>query len=178
MSEGKNIKKYSAADIERYHKGQLSPKERHDLEKAALDDPFLADALEGYANAGNNISADISELKTRLAERLEKDHSAPVVPIRKRYTFLRVAVILVMLVGTGILVYQMMFQKHNSKEIAQVPVNTVVRSKTDSNVNTITPGIASNAGTQELSMTVHDTTPPVSTRREIAKNVNRKTETE
>ncbi len=58
MATDNNIKNFTAADIEKYHKGLLSAKERHDLEKAALDDPFLADALEGYAVAGENVSAD------------------------------------------------------------------------------------------------------------------------
>jgi hypothetical protein len=39
---------FTASDIERYYSGKMSPQERHALEKAALDDPFLADALEGY----------------------------------------------------------------------------------------------------------------------------------
>ncbi len=34
-------------DIVKYKKGELSPKEMHLLEKKALSDPFLADALEG-----------------------------------------------------------------------------------------------------------------------------------
>ena len=50
MPENNNIQNYSAADIERYHKGQLTPEEMHAMEKAALDDPFLADAIEGYKN--------------------------------------------------------------------------------------------------------------------------------
>ena len=32
-----------------YHKGQLTPAEMHAMEKAALDDPMLADALEGFS---------------------------------------------------------------------------------------------------------------------------------
>lgn len=34
-------------DITRYIKGEMTPAERHALEKKALSDPFLADALEG-----------------------------------------------------------------------------------------------------------------------------------
>ena len=42
---------FTAGDIERYHSGKMSPEERHALEKAALDDPFLAGAkLEEFAN--------------------------------------------------------------------------------------------------------------------------------
>ena len=44
----------------------------HQLEKAALDDPFLADAIEGFEkHADINISADLKELKQRLAEKTE-----------------------------------------------------------------------------------------------------------
>ena len=41
----------------------LSNKEMHDLEKAAMDDPFLADALEGYAVAGVNAALILLSLK-------------------------------------------------------------------------------------------------------------------
>ena len=112
MSENKIIKNYTAADIERYHRGLLSAKERHDLERAALDDPFLAEALEGYAVTGVNITADIAELKRRLAERSEDKRTA-VVPINKRFSFLKVAAAVVLMVGTAILVYQLMFRKHD-----------------------------------------------------------------
>lgn len=39
---------FTAQDIERYYSGQMSSIEMHQLEKAAMEDPFLADALEGY----------------------------------------------------------------------------------------------------------------------------------
>lgn len=42
---------YSAADIQRYVQGKLSAREMHAMEKAALDDPFLADAIEGMQQA-------------------------------------------------------------------------------------------------------------------------------
>ena len=48
MSESPGHKIYSAADIERYYNGLMSASERHALEKAALEDPFLSDAFEGY----------------------------------------------------------------------------------------------------------------------------------
>jgi hypothetical protein len=42
---------YSTADIQRYVQGKLSAREMHAMEKAALDDPFLADAIEGMQQA-------------------------------------------------------------------------------------------------------------------------------
>ena len=44
--EKKNII-YSSKDIEAYFTGQLSPSQRHAMEKDALDDAFLAEAMEG-----------------------------------------------------------------------------------------------------------------------------------
>ena len=54
-----NINRFTASDIEKYHKGLLSAQEKHALEKAALDDPFLADALEGYTTTGVYIADDM-----------------------------------------------------------------------------------------------------------------------
>lgn len=39
---------YTAQDIEKYFSGKLTPLQMHQMEKAALDDPFLAEAMEGY----------------------------------------------------------------------------------------------------------------------------------
>lgn len=55
-------------DIEKYLKGELTPAERHALEKKALNDPFLADALEGgeQMKAGDFIK-DVAQLNERIA---------------------------------------------------------------------------------------------------------------
>lgn len=120
MAEDNNIKSFTAADIEKYHRGLLTSKEKHDLEKAALDDPFLADALEGYATLGISISADIADLKNRLAERTEQ---TPVIPLdkerRKFSPLLRIAAIVVILLGAGIPLYQFAFNNKKTTEIAQ-----------------------------------------------------------
>jgi hypothetical protein len=121
MSNDNNIKTFTAADIEKYHTRQLSPKEMHDLEKAALDDPFLADALEGYAVTGVNVAADIADLKKRLAEKTEQ---AKVIPIgtagTSSFPWLRAAVMIVLIAGAGLLSYQFLF-KTKSEDIAQAP---------------------------------------------------------
>jgi flagellar basal body-associated protein FliL len=114
-----NIKTFTAADIEQYHKGLLSAKERHALEKAALDDPFLADALEGYAAAGVNAETDIAELKKRLEARIDERKVIPInTERRSSFTWLRIAAVIVLIAGAGLLVYQFAFNK--SKNIAQL----------------------------------------------------------
>ena len=62
---------YTPADFERYHAGTMPVNEMHELEKAALEDPFLADALEGYAYT-TSIENDIADLKERLNKKRKK----------------------------------------------------------------------------------------------------------
>ena len=112
MSQKNNDIIYSAADIEKYHKGMLSAKEMHALEKAALDDPFLADSLEGYAASGVNASADIAELKNRLTKRVEEEENkvVPIVSVKKTsFSWWKVAAMIVLIAGAGILIYQLSF---------------------------------------------------------------------
>ena len=119
MAIDNNIKHFTAADIEKYHKGLLSNKEMHDLEKAAMDDPFLADALEGYAVAQVNVANDIAELKKRLAEKTEKTKVIPLkAASRNNFKILRAAILLAFVAGAGLLIYQFGFNKKET-EIAE-----------------------------------------------------------
>jgi hypothetical protein len=111
MEEGNNIKKYSAADIEKYWKGELSRSEMNALEKAALDDPFLADALEGYQHT-SSATGDIVLLNQKLDERVSG--SAKLIPMgSRRLPWLRVAAALVIIAGFAVLVSQFLL---NNKE--------------------------------------------------------------
>ncbi len=71
---------YSAEEIQRYLAGKMSPQEMNALEKAALDDSFLAEALEGYE------SLPVVEWQPQLAALKESFAAAstPVVSIRKK----------------------------------------------------------------------------------------------
>jgi hypothetical protein len=75
---------YSAEDIQRYWNGQLSPQEMHAMEKAALDDPFLADAMEGMGMAMQEheekmLNTQLSEMRVQVQARSsELAQTAPV----------------------------------------------------------------------------------------------------
>ncbi|MGQ0738661.1 MAG: carboxypeptidase-like regulatory domain-containing protein [Bacteroidota bacterium] len=163
MATDNNIKHFTAADIEKYHKGQLSAKERHDLEKAALDDPFLADALEGYAVAGVNASADIDELKKKLAEKVEGTKVVSMHPGRKFWTpFLRAAAMIVVLAGAGLLVYQFAFNDKKA-EVAQVKTTKEevkapdsISGNTTSTFKDQTPGTTTTTSTDQVQPPVKD----------------------
>lgn len=55
--------------IQQYLKGELSPEEMNKLEREALDDPFLNDALEGYLQKGVNTH-QLTLLQQRLQDRI------------------------------------------------------------------------------------------------------------
>lgn len=140
MATENNIKNFTAVDIEKYHKGLLSQKEMHDLEKAALDDPFLADALEGYAVAGVNATSDIVELRNRLSEKVEGTKVIPLKTENKNnFRLLKVAAMLVFVAGAAFLVYQFGFNKKTDSIVQNEPVskkeNTVSDSSTLPNLN-------------------------------------------
>ncbi|MBS0028401.1 energy transducer TonB [Chitinophaga sp. 22321] len=59
-----------AALIRQYLAGELDDKAMHDLERQALDDPFLADALEGYALHPPEQQSQQADLTFRLEARI------------------------------------------------------------------------------------------------------------
>ncbi|MEK7226552.1 MAG: carboxypeptidase-like regulatory domain-containing protein, partial [Bacteroidota bacterium] len=147
MATGTNITNFTAADIEKYHKGLLSFKEMHDLEKAALDDPFLADALEGYTVTGKNTQADIAELENRLGQRVE---GAKVIPLsagkNKPIPWLRIAALLIIISGTAVLANQFIFKGKNNKIAKNEVTKTGEVKAPDSSVN---PAVPVTTGTKE-----------------------------
>ncbi|HET9431452.1 MAG TPA: hypothetical protein VFO70_09760, partial [Chitinophagaceae bacterium] len=98
----------------------LSPSERHALEKAALDDPFLADALEGYGVPGVQKDADLIELNARLAKRTGEKVIPPAKGGKSSFLWWRAAALLVLIAGGALLVYRIGV-KSGDYEIAQAP---------------------------------------------------------
>ncbi|SEW06784.1 energy transducer TonB [Chitinophaga arvensicola] len=56
--------------IRQYLAGELDDKAMHDLERQALNDPFLADAIEGYAVRTPDQTVHQQELASRLSDRI------------------------------------------------------------------------------------------------------------
>lgn len=126
-------KKYTGKDIERYHRGQMSAAEKHSLEKAALDDPMLADALEGYRLTSSPV-ADVDLLKHRLQQRVGKTGPGQVIGWKRHW--LRIAALFVLFAGGGWLLFRTVFthEADLAKRSSEgLPVETI---KTDSPVTT------------------------------------------
>lgn len=133
MSEEKNIKTFTAADIQKYWTGELSATEMHAMEKAAMDDPFLADAMEGYKNHVS-FDDDLDILRKRLDKRVIA--LAPVVSIKqKKFPWLKVAAAIIIVGAIGVLVQQLVFNNKNDSSIADSRSNDIQRTQTDT-INT------------------------------------------
>jgi TonB family protein len=96
-----NEKLYTAADFASYHAGTMPVHDMHALEKAALEDPFLSDALEGYVYTPTATN-DIEKLQEKL--KLGKKIESPVKSITSK-TWWRVAASIIGLLGLGYLFY-------------------------------------------------------------------------
>lgn len=126
MAEKNNDINYTASDIEKYHKGLLSAKEMQALEKAALDDPFLADALDGYAAHTINVPADFADLKNRLSKRISEEKK--VIPIitksKTSFAWWKAAASIVLIAGTALIVYQFGFNRKSVNIAESTPNET------------------------------------------------------
>ncbi|HRP54631.1 carboxypeptidase-like regulatory domain-containing protein [Agriterribacter sp.] len=94
----KHIKSYTAADIQRYLNREMPALERHAMEKAALEDPFLAEAIEGYAqHSPATFLQDIEGLKKRLQEK----NDTKVIPVRSGKVWWSAAAAILIMCGAA-----------------------------------------------------------------------------
>ena len=104
MSKGKHI--YTAAEISRYHAGTMPSRQMHELEKAALEDPFLADALEGYLHS-KDTPGEIRSLTERMRESTGKSK------VRRMFfatSWARVAAMIGLIAGGAYVLYTLKIQ--------------------------------------------------------------------
>jgi hypothetical protein len=99
---------YTAEDIKRYLRGELSPAEMHALEKAALDDPFLADAIEGIETIGVNFDEDVAKLSEKINRRSGKKTAVGI--------YWKLAAVLLVLITAVTIVLLMDNKQPESKE--------------------------------------------------------------
>jgi hypothetical protein len=102
MDEQFTYQHYSAEDIRRYVDGSMPAAERFALEKAALNDPFLSDAIEGYQKMmekdnGFSPSADVQSLKEQIADHSKKKNRLMIF----RLSWIRAAAIFIVVALAG-----------------------------------------------------------------------------
>jgi hypothetical protein len=120
MEEGKENISYSAEYIRKYLEGQLSDREMQSLEKAALEDPFLADAIEGLVESRRqsvSFESNISDLQKRLADRIhQRDRKKGIVYLLSNW---QVAASVLFVIGTAVLTFTFINNKGSRTNIAK-----------------------------------------------------------
>jgi hypothetical protein len=158
MSTHKNSVPYTASDIEKYRKGNLSAREMYELEQAALDDPFLADAIEGLTQHPI-LQEDLTDLHERLEAKLTREtRRNRIINIRRRSAL---AAALLLLLGIG----YTFFYHHPDLPRAAQPPQSEARAAADSVTIHYTP-----PATTPATAAVRHHLPATAARRALASN--------
>lgn len=112
---------YNRENLLRYISGQMTPAEMHALEKAALEDPFLADAIEGLRQEeSSRVKKDLETIDQLLSNRTDPK----VVPMPPRIKWWRVAIVASIIGLMGLSYYLFTLRDEELPAIAQVSTNT------------------------------------------------------
>lgn len=128
--------------IRKYLAGELDDRAMHALERQALDDPFLAEALEGYAIHEPDQSAHLADLQQRLEGRLEQSKRGKVRLLYYRWA--SAAAILVIL-GLSFLWINHQQSAEQKRDIAKVEAARANAAYKASDSATIAPEAAGKA---------------------------------
>ncbi len=154
-----HISQYSAADIQRYVQGKLSAAEMHAMEKAALDDPFLADAIEGMQQAFEEheesvVTGQLQQLHQQFQTRTTGKGR---VVAFKPFRHWQAAAAAVIVIISGVWIYTLV--NRNTAEN-----NTTAIAKTE-NQQQQQPPAPSLADSKNITINTDSVTPPVETPR-------------
>lgn len=134
MAEQHHHIHYSRSDIDRYLRGSMSATEMHELEKAALQDPFLADALEGYADADAHTSMQhLEEISMALLQPAKEEAKVVPLPQSSYRQWMKIAAAVIVLASTGMVGWYFIQRPQ------QVVQSVTPLSKTDHPIQVVPP---------------------------------------
>ncbi len=106
MKEEKNNIIYSAEFIRKYLDGELTDQEMQALEKAALEDPFLSDAIEGMEESRRHpvsFESGLEDLEKKLEDRIgRRDRKTGMVLLFSKW---KIAAAVIFILGMTIFTY-------------------------------------------------------------------------
>jgi hypothetical protein len=117
----KDINQYDAAEIRRYLRGEMTASEMHAMESAALSDPFLADAIEGFTQAYNEkgietVGKQLEILKNELDDKINKRNARSLTAFHLKWW--QTAAAAAILITAGVLAYRTFSIKNDSAVLA------------------------------------------------------------
>jgi hypothetical protein len=180
MPESNEHKNFTAEDIQRYLEGKMTAAEMHQLEKAALDDEFLADALEGYASLPDKEHAVILQsLKENISS---KANQAKIIPVKSWWRQgMQVAAAILFLSISATLLYKYVFTSSlkPAESVAEVKKDNAIDMTLDSSSASpeeSKPALAQNPGSRRDEKTNAAATPNSQKSKEAIASINAKEE--
>ena len=177
----KNTTHYSASDIQRYLNGEMSAREMYDLEKAALEDPFLADAIEGY-ETHPAAAGDLHELHASVNARANdpaRIRPLPPAKVRPITPWRRIAVAAVLFIGLGISAWYFLINTKNkqpdlaTQRVAPPPAAPVMADSDAKSTNPVSSASETPAALPSKPAAEQPAAPPSQPRDAIAKTTTR-----
>jgi TonB family protein len=137
---------YTAQHIEQYVGGKLTPQQMHAMEKAALDDDFLAEAIEGYgAMKTTDWKKELAAVKDTFNNNNDtannNNDTAKIIALPKRNNNWWKAAAAILLLGGGAVTSYLLINKNTKPQIAQA-VKKETAATVDSAVPAANPKVA------------------------------------
>ncbi len=120
---------YTAEDLLRYARGQMTPQQMHALERATMEDPFLAEALDGYMEAvssmnvekdSNIVGEKLEDFKKKIGVEEKKKEPTRIIPLwRQKWLQYAVAASVLLAGGWWVLSLNKTTVKEDNVVIAQ-----------------------------------------------------------
>ncbi len=114
-----NKSSYTHLDINRYLQKQMTAEEMHAFEKAMLNDPFLADAFDGFQQSDHSTASEhLEQIRRELAGKKERA-GVFIIPLKKAKRW-KVAALLIVLAGIGITIFNAVNKTEETGELARI----------------------------------------------------------
>lgn len=129
MAERLKHNNYTFEDIQRYLNGGMSTSEMHDMEKAALQDAFLADAIEGYTETDlTTAKQHLNEINAGITGKKER---SKIISFNNTTRWLNAAAILIVVAGISVFGFYFLNNAGNRQQVAQVKKVSIPELKTN-----------------------------------------------
>lgn len=120
---------YTARDIEQYFTGKLSAQQMYEMEKAALDDPFLAEAMEGYeVMKGKDWKNHLAIVRKQITE---AGSEAKIIPMHRSNRNWWKAAAAVLVIGSGAVLTYVLTKDNSAGKSSQPIAQTVPAADKD-----------------------------------------------
>lgn len=107
--------------FDNYIKGERKGVSAHDVERFSLEDPFLADAIEGFDSVEGSHSVNIARMKSLVQERTSFSKKTAL-SSSMYWRAMAVCIVLVFLIGGGYLL--MLDEKNTNKQYSTASSNS------------------------------------------------------